>query len=365
MAARLINRLGALRRAAGLSQSALAERLGVSRQALIAIEAGRQTPSTALALQMAQALDCTVEALFSLRDPSAVTALLATPAAGRRVILGQVDGRWIAHPLQDEGLQAADGLLTSEAAASMEASVTPLQPLERLARTLLIAGCAPLLGLIADRLRQRGDLMAHWVQANSGHALDLLAEGAVHLAGVHLTETHRAEGHVALVRSRFPGQAMSLIHLTRWRQGLMMAPDNPLGIQAADDLVRPDITLAWREAGAGANRLLTRALAEAGAADHARPGGPEVRDHSAVARLVQWGVADAGVAIEGSACSAGLTFVPLAEERFDLVLPTARLTDPGVARLLDLLTHRGFRSEVAHLPGYDVSQAGDAIEVPA
>ena len=51
-----------------LSQLALAECVGVSRQTIISIEKGRFRPSVELALRLARALDTTVEALFTLAD---------------------------------------------------------------------------------------------------------------------------------------------------------------------------------------------------------------------------------------------------------------------------------------------------------
>lgn len=51
-----------------LSQQALAERVGVSRQTIISIEKGRFRPSVELALRLARALGTTVETLFSLAD---------------------------------------------------------------------------------------------------------------------------------------------------------------------------------------------------------------------------------------------------------------------------------------------------------
>jgi molybdate-binding protein len=81
-------------------------------------------------------------------------------------------------------------------------------------------------------------------------------------------------------------------------------------------------------------------------------------DHEQVARLVACGAADAGIAIESVALAAGLGFVPLSEERFDLALPAERAAEPAVARILDALGDAAFRREVARLPGYDISLTG-------
>ncbi len=58
------NDVKALRAAAGLSQAGLGERLGVSRQTVIAIETGRYDPSLPLAITIARYFDRPVEEIF-------------------------------------------------------------------------------------------------------------------------------------------------------------------------------------------------------------------------------------------------------------------------------------------------------------
>jgi DNA-binding XRE family transcriptional regulator len=57
-------RVAEARKAAGLSQDALAEQIGAGRQSIARIEAGRQTPSIDVALAIAEAVGQPVEALF-------------------------------------------------------------------------------------------------------------------------------------------------------------------------------------------------------------------------------------------------------------------------------------------------------------
>ena len=89
-------------------------------------------------------------------------------------------------------------------------------------------------------------------------------------------------------------------------------------------------TSGWEE-GAGAHGLVEGLLADAGAAG-VRLSGPEARGHVEVAQLVRSGAADVGVAIESVALAHGLGFVPLREERFDLVV--ADLSGPPLDAVL-------------------------------
>ena len=68
MAQGLTNRLRDLRGEQGLTQAALAERVGVSRKTINTVENGIFVPSAVLALKLARALGCAVEAIFSLED---------------------------------------------------------------------------------------------------------------------------------------------------------------------------------------------------------------------------------------------------------------------------------------------------------
>jgi putative transcriptional regulator len=68
MAEGLGNRLRDLRSERDLTQAALAERVGVSRKTINTVENGVFIPSTLLALRLARALGCSVEAIFSLED---------------------------------------------------------------------------------------------------------------------------------------------------------------------------------------------------------------------------------------------------------------------------------------------------------
>lgn len=60
------NSVHTYRQKCALTQEALAERVGVTRQTIIAIERGNYTPSVALALKLAAVFEVTVEQLFSL-----------------------------------------------------------------------------------------------------------------------------------------------------------------------------------------------------------------------------------------------------------------------------------------------------------
>ncbi|HTB55392.1 MAG TPA: substrate-binding domain-containing protein, partial [Trebonia sp.] len=69
----------------------------------------------------------------------------------------------------------------------------------------------------------------------------------------------------------------------------------------------------------------------------------------------------AGVASEPVARAYGLDFVPLADERFDLVLPGAHLGSREVQGLLKVLASPWLLAQLASLPGYDLASCGDRV----
>jgi putative molybdopterin biosynthesis protein len=337
-------RLRELRQARGLSLSGLATAIGLSRQALTAIEAGRSTPSTAIALRLAQVLGCRVEELFQLAGPLGISER----PPGTRLVLGHIDGRWVEHALRPTSAQAADALVGHQ--GGIEALHDPL----RLRGKVLLAGCAPVLGTLSARTERSGQ-PSSWLYAPSGQALRWLAEGRVHVAGMHLAPWDHPEQHEQLLREHMPGQDVVLISLLGWRQGLVLAPGNPLGLRDISDLDEAH-RVAQRQPGSGAQSVLEAALGRTSS-------GPRVRSHTEAAQALRLGAADAAVLIEPVAQAFGLPFSPLSEERFELALRRDHLQHPGIVRLLDELGSLDFRREVAGMGAYDLSQAGHTRRV--
>jgi molybdate-binding protein len=320
----------------------------MSRQALTAVESGRSVPSTAIALRLARALDCTVEDLFHLPQPT-LPGVSDAGAPGTRVAVAQVADRWVAHAVDPRGWEPADGLVTPTGHVEL------LGDVERLSRTVLVAGCAPVLGPLAGHLAHLRDSGARWLPRTSGRALSALAQGRTHLAGMHLAAADDPLAHEALVRRALPGVDVHIIGLVGWREGLAVAPGNPLGIRGVQDLA--GVRVGERPPGAGAAMVLERALSAAGL-DARTLQGPAVASHLDAATAVLHGAADAAVMIEPMANAFGLPFVPLSEERFELVVRSRDLGHPGVMRLLDRLTDSRFAREVRAMGAYDTDAMG-------
>ena len=283
------------------------------------------------------------------------------PAGAHRVLLGRVRSRWIAHPMGDRSFRCADALINAEAPARRSDEGVRAILLSRpstLDANILVAGCAPVLGLILDRLQHGHAGRIHWIPVNSTTSLELLAAGFVHVAGVHLEDPATGAGHDTLVRTRFPGARTHLIRLLRWRTGLVVRPTER-GRELVD-LLGPSHRWVLREAGAGALRVLSRVLGGLGTSTEALRVVRVATSHREVAQAVSLSGADVGVTVEAVAREAGLRFIPLTEEGFDLVVPHDIATHPSIARMLDALDDPALRREIGVLGSYDASMMGHA-----
>ena len=363
-----------MRLAAGLSQQELARLAGISRQAYSALESGSANPSTQVALRLARALGTTVDSLFSLAedvheelqaeliggDIPRVTPIepeypsrVQVVQVGDRLLVRSLSGAWATR----QTLVDAEGLMLSGAGPGNRVLVQPYDAREIAAPSLCLMGCDPAGALLEQGLRRQGVRLV-WSEEGSHQALAGLARGEAHVAGCHLKDDATGRYNLSWVGRLVPFPC-TLVTFAAWQQGLMVAPGNPKGIYSTADLARPEVKIVNRQLGSGSRALLDRLLEEYGI-PHGAVGGyqQEVRGHLAVASAIASGLADAGIGVAAAAGATGLGFVPLEEERYDLVIPNHFLDEPGVRVLLDLLRQPVLQRRVESLGGYDVSTMG-------
>jgi len=359
------NRLRESRQARGFSQSALASAVRLSRQSVHAIETGRAIPAVDVALRLASALDCTVEALFGMR---ATEEVLDTEPVGEsfpgRASLAHIAGRWLSFAMGAGGPGRSADAVVSRTKCDRVAVELLRTPTE-LRENVVIMGCAPALGLLADRLNAHaGAGRFLWLSRSSTSALEALGRGYTNISGVHLVDDQTGEANVPDARNHSARRALVLITLARWEVGLVVAHGNPKRIRRVADLGGKGVRLVSREPGSGARRLLERELTLAQLPSTIVERAILASGHLELAHAVSIGAGDVGLATQDAALAFGLSFVPIAEERYDLVVPQDELSDPRLARLFDVMTGGPFRRELSSL-GYDLGQCGERVaEIP-
>jgi putative molybdopterin biosynthesis protein len=355
-------RLRLARQARGLSQQQLAGMAGVSRQAVSAVESGHSDPSLRVALALARTLGVTVEELFGPGEPA--DPVLARPVApvGDRVALAAVGDVFVALPLRGDtvfragftpagGLTAVGTAVTARGARDGRTTIA-VRPIAPPRPTLVVAGCDPALPLLETPLALLDPPVAFaWWPCGSAEALRLAVAGLVHVAGVH---PGGDECHTSV-----PDDA-EVVGFASWREGLVVRPGTP--VRDLSDVARRRLRLVNREPGAQARTLLDRERTRLGIAEPELSGyDGQAAGHLQVASAVAGRVADAGVSSEPAALAYQLEFIPLADERFDLVLPAKQAASREVQALLKVLTSPWLLAQLASLPGYDPASCGERL----
>jgi len=290
---------------------------------------------------------------------------------GARVTLAPIGDSLVALPLAGStaslaGFIPAGGLLAGSSAQARHreaagseptAAVRPIGPPRP---TLVLAGCDPALPLLEQPLSLLDPPIAfRWWPCSSQEALRLASAGLVHAAGAHLRD-RSGDYNTAAAAEFLPGGG-EVIGFSTWREGLVLGREAD-GVAGLGDVVSRDLTLVNREPGAEARRVLDRELAGLGIDGPRVPGyRTAVTGHLQVADAIASGLADAGVACEPDALAYGLAFIPLATERFDLVIPAAQAMSREVQALFKVLGARWLLDQLASIPGYGRASCGQHI----
>jgi len=289
-----------------------------------------------------------------------------------RVAVGKVGDKLLAAPLARgagviTSLVQADGLaLIPRGAQGIEAGekvqVSLYRSRNEIERTIFCIGSHDLtLDLMSQFLAEHGRRLA---SANVGSQGGLIAlrRGEAHLAGSHLLNPETGEYNISYIRQYMPDIPVKVVALVGRDQGLLIRRGNPKAIQSLKDLTRPEVQFVNRQRGAGTRVLLDYHLNLM----TIKPGqiagySQEEYTHLGVAAAIASGRADCGLGIAAAAQALDLEFVPLFQERYDLVIPKQFAEADLLAPLFELFTNYRFRDAVAQLPGYDVSVMGAII----
>ena len=210
---------------------------------------------------------------------------------------------------------------------------------------LVIIGshCVGLDLLIGNLMRQGRRTKSLYVGSMGG--LAAAKRGECDVAGIHLLDPATGEYNHPLLT---PG--LSLVPGYGRLQGIVYRRGDARfeGKQAEAAIAAArasDCVMVNRNAGSGTRIIIDRMLGAA------RPSGygVQTKSHNAVAAAVAQGRADWGVAIDTVARQYGLDFIPVQEERYDFVVPTARLELPAVRAFCALLRDEGVRAELRAL----------------
>lgn len=214
--------------------------------------------------------------------------------------------------------------------------------------------------LLEWSLRESGSGLASLTEGTA-RGIDRLQRGEVIAAAVHFHSpvTSADDANVAAVRA-MPGlHDAVLVGLVRREQGLLLPPDNPKHLHSLSDVLASGARMAVRQPGAGAQMLLDVLLTRAGARlrDLHRLEPPCLTGPD-LAAAIRAGKADCGIATRAVANSAGLDFVPLLWENFDLLMRQRSYFRPSIQALIGFMGQQRLQQRAVELTGYDPAPSG-------
>ena len=289
-----------------------------------------------------------------------------------RVAVGRIGDKLLAAPLSRgagviTSLVQADGLAliprgTQGIGAGELVKVRLYRSKSEIEKTIFCIGSHDLtLDLLSQFLAEH-DRRLTSANVGSQGGLIALRRGEAHLAGSHLLDPETGEYNVSYIRQYMPGIPVKLVALVGRQQGLIVKRGNPKEIEKLRDLSRPEVRFVNRQRGAGTRVLLDYHLNLMAIQPEWIVGySQEEYTHLGVAAAVASGRADCGLGIAAAAQALDLDFIPLFQERYDLVIPKQFAESDLLAPLFGRLADRRFREAVSQLTGYDVSVMGTII----
>jgi len=318
-------------------------------------------------------------------EMATLTRKLVSPAGDDdyvRVAVGKVGGRLLAAPLS-RGAGVITSLVQADGLALLPSGVQGLDAGEQvkvhmyrskaeIEKTIFCIGSHDMtLDLLAQFLAEYDRRFAS-ANVGSQGGLVALRRGEAHLAGSHLLDPKDGSYNVAYIRQYMPNVPVKVIALVGRDQGLIVKKGNPKGVKSLGDLnsverslkreVRQEVQFVNRQRGAGTRVLLDYHLNLMGISSDSILGyTQEEYTHLGVATAVASGRADCGLGISAAAQALDLDFIPLFQERYDLVIPKEHAESDLLAPLFDLIAGSAFRNSISKLTGYDISIMGKII----
>ncbi len=186
-----------------------------------------------------------------------------------------------------------------------------------------------------------------------------LRQGLCQISGSHLLD-ESGEYNTPFIRHLFPDREMEIVTLAYRMQGLILASGNPKSVKKISDIAKPNIHFVNRNAGSGTRLWLDAELRKLKiSTDKVNGYDKVVKTHTEAAALIAANKADVSFGLQAAAYQHGLDFIPLFEERYDLVLP--RENETALLPLLEYIQTIDFRNSLTSLTGYNTTHSGEQI----
>jgi len=291
-----------------------------------------------------------------------------------RVKVGKIGEKFFASPLPRgagmiTSLTRADGIIRvpslSEGLNENEAvEVELLRPLDQIENTVVMVGShdltLDLLGNLLGKVYPPVFFSSHNVGSLGG--ILAIKNGICHMAGLHLLDPATGEYNFPYIRQYLKGMEVRVLHLVRREQGLIVQRGNPKKVKGLEDLLHKEISFINRQKGSGTRILLDHTLQTLSLGPGKIQGyEKEEFTHMAVASAVASGRVDVGMGILSAARALDLDFIPVASERYDVIIPCIHFVDEKIQKVIETIRSKEFKEMVLQMGGYDVSRTGEEL----
>lgn len=292
-----------------------------------------------------------------------------------RVKVGVVNDKYIVTPVgRGAGLLMslvrADGIIrisadTEALSAGTEVEVELIRNKNEIENTIVCIGSHDnTLDMLANTVKKNHpEFSLSSAHVGSMGGLMALKRGEAHFAGTHLLDEQSDQYNIPFIKRLLADKKIVLVNLVYRQQGFLVKKGNPKNIKGFEDLMRDDVIFINRQGGSGTRLLLDKHLRELGINPYIIKGyDREEYTHMAVASAVLTGLADTGIAVYSSSVALGLDFIPVANERYDLAIPSEFMDMQMIRILLDIIrSDKEFRATVESLGGYDTRDMGRIV----
>ena len=272
--------------------------------------------------------------------------------SAQRIPATRITGKWIfPRKLIEEWIE-------SNAKAGLERA---RQKTKKMDQALLTAGSNDLvLDLLQTHLkRSYPEFYMFSTSIGSTEGLKSLNTGYTDIAWSHLFDPKSGEYNVPFLAIHAPAIKPVVINLFYREIGFVVAPKNPLGFKDFHDLTRKDVKFVNRQKGSGTRALLDYHLKELSIpASEIRGYESESYTHLEVGLSILSKEADVGIATVAVASLFRLAFIPIREERFDMVLGQSTFFEPAVQSFIEVLRSNTFHKRVTKLGNYSFRDSG-------
>ncbi|MCR8842689.1 helix-turn-helix transcriptional regulator [Paenibacillus sp. SC116] len=261
--------------------------------------------------------------------------------------------------------QRAKGVVRSSQPIQAQSSLPATsQVLTSGARPIIITGQDISLDILARHI-ERNVSGVRPLRAYSGSMDSLIAmyRGESDIVSTHLLDGDSGEYNLPYIRRVLVSSSYVVVNLlTRWA-GMFVQKGNPLNLNSWADLNQPGLKMVNREKGSGARVLLDEQLRLHGIQASQIAGyDSEASNHIGVASKVASGEAHVGVGIEkAAAIVSNVDFIPLIQERYDLVLMKKAENRHWIESVITILQSEEFQNELRAIGGYDLSLTGQVL----